>query len=297
MNKVLIADLSLFAVAIFWGGTFLMVQYALSFVGVFSFLFWRFFISCVLMWLILLKFDVKFDRNSVICGLFLGIFLFGDFVFQTWALKFALSSSVAFIVGLSVVIVPFLMFIFFGVKIGIFSFLSAIIALIGLYFLSGASVGAIGLGEILSAISTIFYALYVVFTGKFVKICNIFALVCAEFFAVAILAFIFALNFDEISLNSVQVLGNLQISTQKNFIIIIFAMSMFATIVAFFVQTFAQIYTTATKVVLIFTLEPVVAGILGYFWGEKLLMTQIFGAILILVAILISEISNLRKSV
>lgn len=293
MNKAQIADLSLFGVAIFWGATFLMVQNALNFIGVFSFLFWRFLIAFIFMAAILLKFGIKFDRNSVLFGLFLGIFLFGDFAFQTYALKFTLSSSVAFIVGLNVVIVPFLMLIFFKTQIGIFSFLSAVIALIGLYFLSNAHIHKIGLGEVLSAISTIFYAIYVVFTGKFVKISHIFVLVCVEFFAVAFLSLIFAINFDEISTNSVQIYRNLQINFEPNFIIILFAMSVFATVIAFFVQSFAQIYTTEIKVVLILTLEPVVAGILGYLWGEKLSQMQIFGAILIIFAILLSEIGNL----
>lgn len=292
-NKVLIADISLLLVAISWGSTFLMVQNALNFVGVFSFLFWRFLVAFIFMVAILFKFGVKFDRNSVLYGLFLGAFLFSDFALQTYALKFTLSSTVAFIVGLNVVIVPFLMLIFFKTKIGIFSFIGALLAILGLYFLSGASFGIRGLGEILSLSSALFFAFHVIFTGKFAKICNIYILICTQFFMVAFLSLVFAINFDKILPNSVQIIRNLQISYEINFIIVVFLTSIFATVIAFFIQTFAQIYTTPAKTALILTFEPVSAGILGYLWGEKLLMIQIFGAILIIFAILLSEVGNL----
>ena len=112
-NKTLLSDFALVFVAISWGATFMLVQNAINKIDVFSFLFWRFLISAILMWLISLKFELKFDKKSLIYGGILGIFLFLGFAFQTLALKYTLSSSVAFITGIYVVLVPFLMLVFF----------------------------------------------------------------------------------------------------------------------------------------------------------------------------------------
>ena len=57
-------------------------------------------------------------------------------------------------------------------------------------------------------------------------------------------------------------------------------------------QTWAQKYTSAAKTAVIFTLEPVSAGIIGYFFGEHLNSLQIFGAVLIIIGILISEVAE-----
>jgi permease, drug/metabolite transporter family len=56
------------------------------------------------------------------------------------------------------------------------------------------------------------------------------------------------------------------------------------------VQTIAQRYTTASKAALFFCLEPVSAGLIGYFIaGEILSGTQIFGAMLIIFGVIFSE--------
>lgn len=108
MSKTLIAKISLILIAIGWGGTFLPIQRALEHINVPSFLFFRFLFSGIFMYLASYKFGLKFDKISLKFGIVLGVFMFFDFIFQIHALKFTYSSTVAFIIGLNVVIVPFL---------------------------------------------------------------------------------------------------------------------------------------------------------------------------------------------
>lgn len=50
-----------------------------------------------------------------------------------------------------------------------------------------------------------------------------------------------------------------------------------------FVQTAMQRFTTAAKTAIIFAMEPVSAGVFGYFFAHELLsLTQMCGALLIL---------------
>lgn len=289
-------DLGLLFVAIVWGCTFVPVQRALHSGDVFSFLFWRFLAASIFTYLACLRFGVKFDRGTIGRGVFCGLMLFCDFSCQTIALDYALSSTVAFILGLNVVIVPFLMLAFFGKKVGASAFGGAVVALLGLYFLSGAS-GAVGfgIGERLSLISAFAYALHIVFTGVCARKSNLYGFVIVQFICVCVCALIAAVFAPHAEFEGeIKVLGNLIFSPSFDFVFALVLTSIFATVAAFVIQTMAQNRgVSEIKTVLIFALEPVSAGIMGYAFGEKLSALQILGAALILAGILLSELGGL----
>lgn len=289
-------DLGLLFVAIVWGCTFVPVQRALHSGDVFSFLFWRFLAASIFTYLACLRFGVKFDRGTIGRGVFCGLMLFCDFSCQTIALDYALSSTVAFILGLNVVIVPFLMLAFFGKKVGASAFGGAVVALLGLYFLSGAS-GAVGfgIGERLTLISAFAYALHIVFTGVCARKSNLYGFVIVQFICVCVCALIAAVFTPHAQFEGeIRVLGNLIFSPSFDFVFALVLTSIFATVAAFVIQTMAQNRgVSEIKTVLIFALEPVSAGIMGYAFGEKLSALQILGAALILAGILLSELGGL----
>lgn len=292
MSKTLIAKISLIIIAIGWGATFLPIQKALYYINVPSFLFFRFLFSGIFMYLASLEFGLKFDKSSLIFGVILGFFMFLDFIFQIYALKFTYSSTVAFIIGLNIVIVPFLVCFFFKIKLSLKAILSAFLAVVGLFLLSNTKGFGLGLGEALALISAFAYAFHVIYTGKFVKNCNIYALLIVQFFTVSFLTLIYAILFAKTTPNSYKILGGFEIWLSLNFIYILIFTVIFATIIAFFVQTKAQIYLSPTQTALILSLEPVSAGFIGYFIGKELLSTaQIFGAVLIIISILVSELN------
>ena len=185
------ADIALIVVAVVWGATFLPMANALKTNGVFVMLFCRFFLSAIFMGFVALKFTNKFDKKSVIYGIILGAVLFLSFATQTYALKLTFSSSVAFITGLECVIVPFMAAIFFKNKISIFAIFGAIIAIFGLWLLSGATL-ALGSGEALALVCAIFYALYTTLNGHFVRKSELYLLVFVVFLTVSLLSFVFA---------------------------------------------------------------------------------------------------------
>jgi len=288
-------DLGLLFVAIVWGCTFVPVQRALHSGDVFSFLFWRFLAASIFTYLACLRFGVKFDRGTIGRGVFCGLMLFCDFSCQTIALDYALSSTVAFILGLNVVIVPFLMLAFFGKKVGASAFGGAVVALLGLYFLSGASAVGFGIGERLTLISAFAYALHIVFTGVCARKSNLYGFVIVQFICVCVCALIAAVFTPHAEFEGeIRVLGNLIFSPSFDFVFALVLTSIFATVAAFVIQTMAQNRgVSEIKTVLIFALEPVSAGIMGYAFGEKLSALQILGAALILAGILLSELGGL----
>jgi permease, drug/metabolite transporter family len=272
------ADIALIVVSIVWGATFLPMANALKTNGVFVMLFCRFFLSAIFMGFVALKFTKKFDKKSVIYGLILGIVLFSSFVAQTYALKLTFSSSVAFITGLECVIVPFMTALIFKNKITIFAIFGALVAIFGLWLLSGATL-ALGAGETLALLCAIFYALYTSLNGHFVRKCELYLLVFVVFLTVSLLSFVFAF-----------IEGGVVPNYDREFFIAIFITAFIGTIFCYFVQTISQRYTTASKAALFFCLEPVSAGLIGYFFaGEILSIWQIFGAMLIIFGVIFSE--------
>ena len=281
------ADFALFVIAVVWGVTFLPMAQTLKTNGVFTLLFWRFLISAVLMALISLKFTRKIDRNSLRFGAFLGALLFAAFTLQTFALKYAPSSTVAFITGLNAVFTPFIALAFFGQKVVVYAFIGAFLSAAGLYFLTGSELG-FGAGEALSVVCALGFALHIIFTGVLVRKCELYWMVSAQFAAVAALCFVAAQIFEPRGVVPV---------LDEAFFVAVAVTSVFATVLAFFVQTAAQRYTTPVKTSLIFTFEPVSAGILGYFVGGEILSgVQITGAGLILFGIVVSEVGSYYKN-
>ncbi|MBR8466287.1 DMT family transporter [Campylobacter sp. faydin G-140] len=275
------ADIPLIFVALVWGATFLPMAGATATNGVFTILFWRFFISFLLMFVFVLKFK-DIDFNSIKYGFILGLILFCGFSVQTFAFKFTFSSSVAFISGLNVVVVPFLMYIFFAQRLYTSAFIGILLGVVGLYLLSNAQLG-VGLGESLSVICAFAWAMHIIFTNRFVKRCEIFMLITTQFAVMSVLSLSFAYIFDG------GIVPNLDFAFYKAMVVSV----VFATLFGFIMQHLMLYHTTPIKAALIFTLEPVSAGILGYFvGGEHLSGLQIFGAVAIMAGVLVSEIGS-----
>lgn len=282
--KELGADFLLLLVAIAWGCTFLPVQKAIESESVFLFLFYRFSLATVLMALFSVKALKNASKDAVKAGFLLGIILFLGFAFQTFGLKTVYSSSVAFITGLNVVIVPFLVFVIFKKPPLIYSSIGTVVAAFGLYFLTSNGELSFGIGEFYTLICAFMFALQIVLTSYFVKKHDIYVLVVAQFFCVSLLALVSSVIFDG------KILPN---AWGEDFIFAVFVTAVFATVFAFFVQTAMQRFTTPAKTAIIFTMEPVSAGLLGYFYADEALSSvQIMGAFLILVGVLVAELGG-----
>ena len=273
------ADFLLLLVALFWGATFVLVQNAIADIPVFIFLFLRFFLSFLLMIILFFK-KITFEKENIKAAIMLGIFNFLVFSFQTFGLLYSPSSIVAFITGLYVILTPILAFILFKKRVSFFAIIGVLLAFLGIYLLTGADINEFGKGEILTLISTIFVALHINYTDIFSKKYNIYTLVTFQFLVVGLLSLIFT-PFEK---------GGIVFS--NNVIIALIVTVLFATVFAYFVQTYAQKFTTPTKTAIIFAMEPVSAAIFGYFYGETLSIMQIIGAILVILAMLIAEIGE-----
>ena len=282
--KELGADFLLLLVAIAWGSTFFIVQDAVGETPVYTFLFWRFFLAALLMSLISYKHLKNLNKEVLKAGGVLGLFMFLGYAFQTFGLKYTFSSTVGFITGLNVIVVPFASYLIFKHKASIYSLIGAITASVGLYYLTLNSEIGFSLGEFYAFVCAIMFALHIVFTDYLSKRHNDYLLVSIQFFTVALCSLVGGLVMD----------GNIMPAKVDELLINAIVITvLFATIFAFWVQTAMQRFTTAAKTAIIFTMEPVSAGVFGYFFaGELLSWMQMFGAALILGGMLIAELGS-----
>ena len=281
------ADLLLLSVATAWGVTFLMVQDAINSTPVYAFLFFRFALASILMFFIAYKFLKQTNKKTILYGVILGVFLFSAFATQTFGLLYTKSSIVAFITGLNVICVPFLGYLLFKEHISKKVFMATIVAVIGLYLLTMSGSLTIEIGEFLTLICAILFALQIIFTGKFSKEVNVFLLVLFQLITVTILSLVFSLTLDNVTFD---------LNYDYTFFKAIIITAVFATVYAFLIQTYMQQFTTASKTAIIFAMEPVSASIYAFLAaGEVLSLVQITGAVLIILATLIAEIKFKKR--
>jgi drug/metabolite transporter (DMT)-like permease len=273
------SDILLILTAFIWGSTFILMKKAIEDLPTFSFLFTRFFLAFLLILLIFYK-KISFQKEDIIAAAILGSINFVAYATQTYSLNYVPSNIVAFITALFVVFTPLFSYIFFKRKIKIYSIIGVLIAVIGLYLLTLSGKLIFNFYEIYALLCAMFFALHVSVTDIFSKKYNIYTLVTFQFLIVAILSLLFV-PFEPHNIKITPIV-----------ILALFITSFFATVFAFFVQTYAQKYTTPTKTAIIFALEPVTAAFFGVIYGEKLTLLQIIGGILVIIATIISEVGD-----
>lgn len=281
MKNRYVADLSLFAVALMWGLSFITMKDALFHIGAFNLLGLRFIIAAVISALIFYKQFLKVDLMTIKRGIIIGLFLFLGYALQTYGLHFTSASKSAFITGFNVVLVPLFAQIIIKQKPGISEIAAGVIAFIGIGFLSlTGNISSINKGDILTLLGAFAFALQIIMIGKYSKDSNNINSAIVQIAFVGLLsALISFLN------------GNFIIPKEVSIWKSILFLSLFCTAFSFIAQNIAQKHTTPSRTSLIFTFEPVSAAVFAYFLlGEVLPPLGLLGATMIVFGMLLSEL-------
>lgn len=275
------ADLLLLSVTIFWGSTFIIVKKSIEIMPTFAFLSVRFWLASFILFLLFFKKLKKLDKNILRDGSMLGGMLFLSYAFQTMALEYAKASVVGFLTGLNVVIVPFLSAFIIKKIPSIYSQIGVILALIGVAMMSLDENFSISFGASLAIVCAVFISIHIIMTDRFSRRYDTYLLTTVQITALAILSTVTSLAKEPYIIPK----------HFNSYLIFSFAItSIFATVYAFIMQTTMQKYTTPTKTALIFTMEPVMAGVFGYLLGNEILPLRGYaGSFIIFLGILIAE--------
>lgn len=276
-----LADLGLLVVTAIWGATFVMVKDALDAAGPLTFLALRFVLAVGLLLPLVAARPGLWRGPAVLAGGLVGCFLFAGYGLQTAGLQFTSASKAGFITGLSVVIVPTIATAFARRSPPTGLVLGVSCAVVGLGLLSLREALSVEFGDVLVLGCSLAFALHILVLGRVAASFDVLALTVWQIGAVAILTALGAALFEQPRLEQLSAIWPAAAFT-----------GIFATVVAFYLQTRAQRFTTPTHTALIFSMEPVFAGLFGYLLaGERLDERALIGCGLILTGMLVAQLA------
>ena len=279
-THLLAMDFLLLLVTFFWGTTFILVKNAVALVDVYGFLFVRMVAAFILMAALFGRKIVPFHRPTIFGGMVLGAALFGAFATQTIGLTMTSATNGALITGLNVVMVPILSFLLLRKAPAPMATLGVVLATFGLYYLTGGAPSQWNRGDYFIVACALFIAAHILLTGYYAPKWDTAALATWQVGFVTLFSFIGGLWS-----------GGLTLILPASVWIAVGITSVFATVFAFSIQTYAQKYTTPTRAALIFTGEPVFGALIAHLYGgEPLLKAHLIGGGLIFLGMILSEI-------
>lgn len=267
-----LAPWALLTVAMAWGWSFVIMKDALERQSVNNFLFTRFIIAVFVMVIIRPKVLRLINRDLFIRAGAAGIFLGSGYIFQTLGLERTGAAITGFITGLYIVLTPIFASIFLRQRVNRFTWFCIAIATFGLALLSIRGF-SIGFGELLTFISAIFFALHIIALSKWSSGRDVYAMTVVQLAMCAILSGIASIP------------GGYSLPPDFGVWGVVVFTAVFATAIAFIIQTWSQAHMSATKVAVILTMEVVFAALFAIlFGGESLTLQSILGGLMVITA-------------
>lgn len=274
------SELPLAFITMLWGTTFLIIQHGLTVSGPLFFVGSRFAFAALLMGVIALPVMRGIKRLELIAGGAIGLALVGGIILLTYGLQWIPSSKSAFITALYVPMVPVLQWAILRQRPPLMRWVGIAFAFLGLILLAGpAGHGlGLGLGEILTLLGALVIAAQIVLTSKFAGRVDVRRVTVVQVVVAAVVAFALMPVVGEpvpaFSWPLAFTAGGLGI----------------ASVVIQLTMNWAQREVTPTRATLIYSAEPVWAGVFGRMAGELLPSLALVGAALIVTGVIISEV-------
>jgi drug/metabolite transporter (DMT)-like permease len=218
-------------------------------------------------------------RRELRIGAIVGTVLAAGYLSQTAGLTTTSPGNAGLITGMFVVFTPLLNRIF-GARIRWWTWVATAVSLGGLVFLTGGPSG-MGFGDVLVLICAVLFALHIVLLGRWSPGLPAAPLAMVQMGAAAL---IFSAG------------GTWQLRPPSGSVwFAIVVTGVFASALAFYIQTWAQAFISPNRTALILATEPAwalaAAVVLA---GQRLGLLQAVGAALVLVAIVGHELASLK---
>lgn len=278
--KQYIGDGLLLITAIVWGSGFVVTAIALEYLTAYQVMAGRFMFAAIILSIVFRKKFKTFTKAVVWKGAVLGTILYIGFAFQTVGLEYTTPSKNAFLTAVNIVIVPLIAYFVYKRRVDRFETAGAVLAVIGIGFLTLEGSMAVNIGDILTLICAVAFAFDIFYTNHFVKTENAISLTIVQFITAAILG-----------VSAVLIQGDMPTSIENEAVLAIIYLAVFSTTIAYVCQNVGFKYTTATKGAIILSLEALFGMIFSVlFLHEAMTARLIIGAAIIMGAILLTEL-------
>ena len=272
-----------------WGTTFIAQDTGMDTIGPLTFNAVRFLVGFIFIIPIAFIFENKKILNEInnnkklflILSFWIGLFLFLGTFLQQAALLYTDVANAAFFTVFYVPMVPIILFMFYSKKIHWSIWPSVLLCVAGVYLLTDFTDATVRFGDGLVILCALFWALHIIFIGKFTQNFNIPLFFGAlQGLIVSLFSFLFAIFFEDIVFTNII----------NEYASIIYA-GVLSGGIAFTLQIYAQKKISPAPSAIIFSLEGVFAAIAAWIILDQVLgLNNLIGCFFILVGVIISQI-------
>jgi len=272
-----------------WGTTFIAQDTGMDTIGPLTFNAVRFLVGFISIIPIAFIFESKKIVNEINnnkklflkLSFWIGLFLFLGTFLQQAALLYTDVANAAFFTVFYVPMVPIILFMFYSKNIHWSIWPSVLLCVAGVYLLTDFTDATVRFGDGLVILCALFWALHIIFIGKFTQNFNIPLFFGAlQGLIVSLFSFLFAIFFEDISF----------INILNESVSIIYA-GVLSGGIAFTLQIYAQKKISPSPSAIIFSLEGVFAAIAAWIILNQVLgLNNLIGCFFILVGVIISQI-------
>ncbi|MBY8989736.1 MAG: DMT family transporter [Candidatus Lokiarchaeota archaeon] len=282
-KRSIIAIVLLILTTVLWGTSFIITKDITKDVPIFFYIGLRFTIALVgfIPFFPHLK---HLNKKILLMGLGTGMLYFFGFAIQTIGLQTTTPGKTGFITGLSVIIVPFIAWIGFKKPLNKRIWVAVVLSVVGMALLLIEGESGIIIGDLLVIICAFFWAFYIIYNDKFVRLVDIYSYSIIQIVVICCTGFIFSFVIQESY-------GSLSFSPAFWYVMIYMGIVVMTLSILF--QNWSQQHISATQTAIIFSLEPVFAVLFDFLIrGVILSIFGWFGCSLIFIAIIITVIKN-----
>ena len=281
-NRFSKAECILVVITMIWGGTFLLVQHAMTVSGPMFFVGLRFAAAAIVVGF----FSVRTLRGLTLfelkAGAFIGTSIMFGYGMQTIGLQTIPSSQSAFITALYVPCVPLLQWLVLGRRPGLMPSIGIMLAFTGLMLLTGPTGASLNFspGEIATLICAIAVAAEIILIGAYAGQVDVRRVTVVQLATASLLSFLMVVPMGEALPGFSWLLVFSAVGLGLTSAVIQVAMN------------WAQQSVSPTRATLIYAGEPVWAGVIGRIAGERFPPIAMVGAALIVAAVIVSEMKT-----
>ena len=219
------------------------------------------------------------NKRLLYGGLTAGILLFLGATFQQTGLVYTSAGKGGFITGFYIILVPILG-LFVKQKTSLLTWLGAVVAIVGLYFLGVDSKLDINPGDLLVFIGTFFWAIQILVIGYYSTKVDSFQLAFSQFVVCALLSFLAAIFTETIVLQNIL----------NAYLPILYA-GIFSVGIAFTIQVVAQRKAHPANAAILMGLESVFAVLGGWIiLNESIPLRGLLGCFLMFIGMILSQL-------
>ena len=282
-------ELALITATVAYGATFKIVQNALEDVTPVGFILLRFGVGAI----VLIPFALRrgwrgpdaagFTRRDFTrAAIAFGAVAFAGYWLQNLGLQRTTTSNSAFITGLFVVFTPLIELAVTHRRPSPNVMLAVGVSVVGLFLLEGGTL-ELHAGDALTLGCAFMFGLWIFLGGQLVEPrYDQVALTAGQLVVLALLA---------VPVVAISGLGHIT----ARVVVAVLITGIACSAVAFSLQLWGQRFVEPSRAAVILLFEPVVAGVIGFFLGERLGVAGYIGALVILAGILIAESASWRR--